>query len=45
LKVTYARTDGTAVTIPFVTIWRMRGDRVKDYRIHTDIEPLYSTRS
>jgi ketosteroid isomerase-like protein len=42
---TYTRTDGTTVTIPFVTVWRMRGDRIQDYRIYIDMQPLFAPAS
>ena len=39
--VTYTRTDGSEVTIPFVTIWRMQDSRIKEYLIYIDINPLW----
>jgi ketosteroid isomerase-like protein len=42
---TYTRTDGTTVTIPFVTLWRMRGERIQDYRIYIDMQPLFAPAS
>lgn len=42
-RVTYTRTDGSEVTLPFATIWRMRGDRIQEYLIYIDIQPLFST--
>jgi len=41
-QATYTRTDDSKVTLPFVTIWRMRGERIKEYLIYIDIQPLYS---
>jgi ketosteroid isomerase-like protein len=41
-QATYTRTDGSEVTLPFVTIWRMRGERIREYLIYLDIQPLYS---
>jgi len=42
-QVTYTRTDKSEVTLPFVNIWRMRGELIKEYLIYIDIQPLYST--
>jgi ketosteroid isomerase-like protein len=39
--VTYTRTDGSEVTIPFATIWRMRNGRIREYLIYIDINPLW----
>jgi ketosteroid isomerase-like protein len=41
-QATYTRTDGSELTLPFATIWRMRGDRIKEYLIYLDIQPLYA---
>lgn len=41
-QATYTRIDDSKVTLPFVTIWRMRGERIKEYLIYVDIQPLYS---
>jgi len=41
-RVTYTRTDGSELTLPFANIWRMRGDRIQEYLIYIDIQPLYS---
>lgn len=42
-QATYTRTNDSKVTLPFVTIWRMRGERIREYLIYIDIQPLYST--
>ena len=42
-EVTYTRTDNTKVTLPFVNIWRMEGDRIIEYLIYIDITPLHFT--
>lgn len=44
-QVTYARTDGGEVTIPFVNIWRMRNGRIREYLIYIDINPLWQGRT
>ena len=41
-RVTYTRHDGSAITLPFVNVFRLRGDLVRDYRIYIDIAPLYA---
>jgi len=41
-EVTYTRHDGSRVTLPFVNIFRMRGDLIEDYRVYIDITPLYA---
>lgn len=43
-QVTYTRTDGSEVTIPFVNIWRMRNSRIGEYLIYIDINPLWQGR-
>jgi len=40
--VTYVRLDGGSVTVPFVNIFNMRGNRVQDYLIYIDNTPLYA---
>ena len=41
-QVTYTRTDGSEVTIPFVNIWRMQGKLISEYLIYIDVTPLFS---
>jgi hypothetical protein len=41
-EVTYTRHDGSQLTLPFVNIFGMKGDKIKDYLIYIDINPLYS---
>lgn len=41
--VTYTRTDGSKITLPFATIWKLAGERmIKEYLIYIDINPLFS---
>jgi hypothetical protein len=40
-EVTYTRTNDTKVTIPFVNIWVVQADLIKDYLIYIDLAPLY----
>ena len=41
-EVTYTRHDGSQLTLPFVNIFGTKGDKIKDYLIYIDINPLYS---
>ena len=41
-RATYDRHDGKTVTIPAVTIFRLRGNRVKDGRVFYDPTPIYA---
>ena len=41
-EVTYTRSDDSDITIPFVNILRMGGNRIREYLIYIDIKPLYS---
>jgi ketosteroid isomerase-like protein len=40
LEVTYTRKDGSTLTVPAVTIWRMSNRQIDDYRIYIDVTPL-----
>jgi ketosteroid isomerase-like protein len=42
LEVTYTRKDGSTLTVPAVTIWRMRERQIDDYRIYIDVAPLFA---
>lgn len=41
-EVTYTRHDGSTLTVPFANVFRMEGDRVRDYRIYMDASALYA---
>jgi ketosteroid isomerase-like protein len=42
-NVTYARSDGRAVTLPVVTIYRTdANDLISDYRVYTDSAPVFA---
>lgn len=41
-EVTYTRHDGSQICLPFLNVFGMKGDRIKDYLIYMDINPLYS---
>lgn len=40
-EVTYTRLDGTVVTLPFVNILEMDGDKIRRYLIYADLAPLF----
>ena len=42
LEVTYTRKDASTLTVPAVTIWRMRDGQIDDYRIYIDVAPLFA---
>lgn len=41
-EVTYTRHDGSQLTLPFVNIFGMKNNLIKDYMIYMDITPLYA---
>jgi ketosteroid isomerase-like protein len=41
-EVTYTRLDGSRVTLPFVNVFEMRGDKVARYLIYNDLAPLFA---
>lgn len=40
--VTYTRLDDSQITVPFVTVFRMKGDLVGRYLVYGDMTPLRS---
>lgn len=42
LDVTYTRKDGSALTVPAVTIWRVSNGQINEYRIYIDVAPLFA---
>lgn len=40
-QVTYTRLDNSKITLPFVDVFDMRGDKIEEYAIYMDISPLY----
>ena len=42
-EVTYTRKDGSQITLPFMNLYRMRGNLIDQYLVYVDISPLYST--
>lgn len=41
-EVLYTRLDGNQVTVNFVNIFNMEGDKIKDYLIYIDNAPVYA---
>jgi ketosteroid isomerase-like protein len=41
-EATYTRHDGSQLTLPFVNVFGMKNNLVKDYLIYIDINPLYA---
>ena len=42
MTVTYTRKDGQKMSFPAVTIWRVKGKQIADYRIYVDNTPLFA---
>lgn len=42
LNVTYTRKDGSTLTVPAATIWRMRDKQIHEYRIYIDVAQLFA---
>lgn len=40
LGVTYHRKDGKVITLPCANIWKMDRDRISDYQIYMDVNPV-----
>lgn len=45
LRVTYTRKDESTVTIPAVTIWKLRDELIDECHIYVDISALFEHRS
>ena len=43
--VTYRRHDGSTITLPFTNVFEYSGDRICNYKIYIDIQPLYEEHS
>lgn len=41
-EVTYARHDGSEITLPFVNVFEVDSGLIFDYKVYIDIAPLYS---
>lgn len=42
LAVTYHRKNGTSITLPCANIWKRVGDKIQDYRIYMDVNPVFA---
>lgn len=42
-EVTYTRHDRSLVSLPFVNVFGMEGEKIATYRIYIEIGPLYSS--
>lgn len=40
--VTYTRHDGSQVTLPYLNVFFLNGELIKEYLIYIDINPLYN---
>ncbi len=41
-EVAYTRKDGSEVKLPVMSVLRMKGDLVEDWRVFVDISPVYA---
>lgn len=41
-EVSYARHDGSTITLPFVDVFEYDGDLISEYKIYMDIAPLFA---
>ncbi len=41
-EVTYTRKDGEKVMVPGLNLFRMKGEKIQDYKIFIDITPVYA---
>lgn len=41
-EVTYTRHDGSRVSVPFVNVFELRGDKIAAYRIYIDNSTLFA---
>lgn len=42
LDVTYTRKDGSTLTVPAATIWRVSNGQINEYRIYIDVAALFA---
>jgi len=42
-EVTYVRHDGSTLTVPFVDVLELRGDKIASYRIYIDNSQLFGS--
>ncbi|MEO6693741.1 MAG: nuclear transport factor 2 family protein [Ignavibacteria bacterium] len=41
-EATYTRHDNSKITLPFLNVFILNGDMIKEYSIYMDINPLYN---
>ena len=41
-EVEYTRLDGARLTLPFVNVFEMEGERVRRYLVYIDVGPVYA---
>jgi ketosteroid isomerase-like protein len=41
-EVTYTRLDGAQVTVPFTNVFKLEGERIREYLVYVDPTPLLS---
>ncbi len=41
-EVTYTRQGGSRVTVPFANVFRLEGEKVREYLVHIDPSPLFA---
>jgi uncharacterized protein (TIGR02246 family) len=42
LMVSYTRRDGKVVELPCANIWKLQQDKIADYRIFMDVNPVFT---
>jgi len=40
--VTYTRHDGTELTLPYLNVFFLNGEKIKEYLIYMDVNPLFA---
>ncbi|GAB4460594.1 MAG: hypothetical protein OHK0029_24860 [Armatimonadaceae bacterium] len=40
--VTYTRHNGTKLSVPFANVFKMKGDKIREYLVYVDISTLYT---
>jgi hypothetical protein len=40
-EATYTRKDGSQITLPFMNLYRMKGQLIDQYLVYVDLSPLY----
>ncbi|NTZ64080.1 nuclear transport factor 2 family protein [Agrobacterium tumefaciens] len=42
LAVTYELKNGSSITLPCANIWKIEGDKIQDYCIYMDVNPVFA---